>query len=302
MAHDSWTYPAKVGSRPTLIGIFCFLKIRYNRFMRLIKQLFFGSAFLVFVFGGIFAIWRYNTDRPTCFDGLKNGDEEGIDCGLLACGAVCPPPVIDLEVQDAKIVKTNQGEYDIVVRVYNPNSTYGSPKINYSLIFRDLSERELFRESRSFYILPGQTKFLVTAAIKSVDEIKKIEVQIKEVNWRGYNPVGTVRFPLISQQRRIIDGQSQLFGVIRNDSEFDFDQVEVRAIARGQDGEIVSAGVAPILTFRSKTDRHFILIWPYEIPNFQEALIDVEIDTDLFTNSNFLKIYGGDYEPFQKFY
>ena len=28
--------------------------------------------------------------RPTCDDGKKNGKEEGIDCGVAACGIACP--------------------------------------------------------------------------------------------------------------------------------------------------------------------------------------------------------------------
>lgn len=273
--------------------------------MRLIKQFVFGIIFLI-IFSGIgFGVWYLSIERPTCFDGIKNGDEEGIDCGLLACGQPCPPPIQDLIISQAQVLNVQNDEYDFIFQAINPNQVHGAVSVRYNLILKDRSGEISHQEKREFFILPGQIKNIVVPAIKESGEVASAEVKIEEAVWQGYDPIGTVQFPLRSEEREQTSSGLQYRGVIVNDSNFDFDSVEVRVVVRDSQGKIAAVHAVPVLTLLAHTERHFILSWPYDIANFEDptkTTITVEADTNLFKNSNFLRAYGTGGELFQKFY
>ena len=55
--------------------------------MRTLRRL---VVLLVFVCLVGFIWWLFFAPDPTCIDDMKNGAEEGVDCGLAACGFECP--------------------------------------------------------------------------------------------------------------------------------------------------------------------------------------------------------------------
>ena len=104
----------------------------------------------------------YWSKQPTCNDNIKNGQEEGVDCGMVACGKACASSIQALVVQDARLIKTPIGDYDMAALVYNPNVDYGTDSTDYDLVLVDSTKkRNCHVKNNSFYILPGQTKYIV---------------------------------------------------------------------------------------------------------------------------------------------
>jgi hypothetical protein len=78
--------------------------------------------------------------------------------------------------------------------------------------------------------------------------------------------------------------------------------VEVRVILRDDRGKIIAINSTPLRTMASQTERFFLMTWPNNIDNFMSARLDIESDTNLFENSNFIQQYGGTKARFQQFY
>ena len=71
---------------------------------RVPKQIVIGIIFLLLISGVTFGFIDYFfLVEPTCFDGVKNGQEEGVDCGLLACGVACEPAILSLNIISQKL-------------------------------------------------------------------------------------------------------------------------------------------------------------------------------------------------------
>jgi len=57
---------------------------------------------------------------PSCFDGLQNGIEEGIDCGGT-CELVCPFQATEPNILWSRAFKISDGIYNIIGLIENPN-------------------------------------------------------------------------------------------------------------------------------------------------------------------------------------
>lgn len=76
------------------------------------------ALFLLLVIGLPFFVFFY--DKPTCFDGRQNQDEEGIDCGG-ACELICEEDIIALKILWSRHFYVTDGVYNVVAYVENSN-------------------------------------------------------------------------------------------------------------------------------------------------------------------------------------
>ena len=275
---------------------FCFIKKKsYNMYMngRFQKQVIIGLVF-VLILGGIgYGIYSGLVTNVSCTDGIQNGKEEGVDCGSLACGKACEPAIMPISINSSKLFKVNSNDYDFVAQIYNPNVFYGASRLEYSI--------DAFNYRGSTYILPGQTKWLVLTALKSSQEVGDAKLVINNAQWEKMNmPNNAVNFTLRRKDYRPTPRGSELEAILYNESNFDFDKIDVAVILFDNTGKIVGVGKTDIRTFVAKSERGFNVAWPFALSR-NVARQDVEASTNLFENSNFIKSYGSP-EKFQKFY
>lgn len=263
------------------------------------KQFIIGLIF-VLILGAIvygFVDYFFITE-VTCFDNVKNGKEEGLDCGTLACGKACEPAIMPINIVSSQFLKVGEGDYDFVAQLSNPNVSYGASRIEYSL----------GSTSGSSYILPGQTKWLVLTSLKIIDGIDNVQLVIKNAQWEKLNmPDNAVNLMLRSKdyhpvQKGLPAGEAgtELKGVLYNDSNYDFDKIDVAVVLFDDLGNIVGVNKTDIRTFISKSERGFNVVWPFVLSG-NAVRQEIEASTNLFENSNFIKSYGTQ-EKFQKFY
>ena len=263
----------------------------YSMDGRFQKQLIIGLVF-VLILGGIgYGIYSGLAPKVSCTDGIQNGKEEGVDCGSLACGKVCEPAIMPINIISSQFFKVGQGDYDFVAQLSNPNVSYGASRIEYSL----------GSSSGSSYILPGQTKWIVLTAQKIPDGIEDVRFVIKNAQWEKLDmPDNTIGFVLRRKDYHPAQKGMELTGILYNDSNYDFDKIDVAVILFDNAGGIVGVNKTDIRTFVSKSERGFNVAWPFALSG-NIVRQDVEASTNLFENSNFIKSYGTQ-EKFQKFY
>ncbi len=248
---------------------------------RRIKQLIYGIIYILIIAGIGYGIY-YSKNRPTCFDGVKNGKEEGIDCGGK-CANVCRIAV-PLQVSVIKIIKVDEGDYDILAKVTNTNQEYGSGNVEF----------EFGNINSSFYILPGQTKRII---LNSSSDPSGASFNLKNAEWEKLNSFDPKNIDFRIDRTQLRGGEFE--GVIFNNSDFDFDTVDVAVILYDEQDNILAMNKTTVNTLLSRTERYFKVIWPKPVGNAFRA--EVEADTNLLENSNFIKRYGSQ-EKFQEYY
>lgn len=271
--------------------------------LRWSKQLIIGSVYLVIFIVLGYGIYNWTRVKPTCFDGIQNGKEEGVDCGTLACGKPCGPVIQPIQINNTKLIKVIEGDYDFIAQVSNPNTDYGSSVVTYVLTHTDANGQKTSEEG-NFYILPGQTRYLVRNALKSLTEISEMTLEVKSVDWEKVNmPGGGISFAVQGKDLKNINKGSvavRVAGVLLNDSNYDFDTVDIVVVVFDSQADIIGVNKTDIRTFLAHTSRGFTVEWPS--PFKADAYrIDIEASTNLFNNSNFIKDYGTQ-ERFQQYY
>lgn len=105
---------------------------------------------------------------PTCFDGIQNADETGIDCGG-SCQLLCTNQVVKPVVLWERPFRVNNGVYNLLAYVENPNPTAYVRDAKYSF--------KIYNEEN---ILIGEKIGTVSIAPKSVRPIIENNVQTYE--------------------------------------------------------------------------------------------------------------------------
>src|SRR3989344_2010209 len=264
---------------------------------RILKQTLFGLFFLA-VFGGV-VFWIYQSTRPvlTCFDKIQNQGEEAIDCWSV-CGNVCLSLLKPIEVKNSYLFKIKEEaggiDHDTLFLVSNLNTQFGSAWVNYEVTLFDGQGQALLQKPGRFYILPGQTKYIYEPALKTKSPAVRAEIKTSVANWEKLEGVFSEDAKFVAKSTDYIVNDrpgifSRVNGVIFNSSDFDFDRIEVVAVLF-KDGQPVGAGKTVLTTFPAKSDRFYEITWVN--PLTAADRVEIEANTDVFQNSNFLRKYG----------
>ena len=106
-----------------------------------------------------YIFFNYIYSSPTCFDGAKNGDETGRDCGG-SCQLLCTSDSLSPVVRWSESFAVTDSVWNAGAYVENPNINSESPKATY--IFRLYDEKNtLITEVLGETFIPKNKKFLV---------------------------------------------------------------------------------------------------------------------------------------------
>jgi len=291
---------------------FCFIldtkyKIRYTVYMPKLSPRVVRRAVILMVFLAVFFLFGYGTKKltetpPSCTDGIKNGEEEGVDCGLFACNNYCEPDLAAPTIVQTKLIEAGKGDYDFVAEILNPHPNFGASEVSYDLIFQNDAGEEVLSRSGVFYILPGQTKFLILPSLTTENNVKSIEFKVLTAKWQRADFLEGMNFTTKNVKYvKSSDGvSSYLEGIISNNSDIDFNLVDIDVILYNSRGQIIGVNKTDVRTLSSGSERYFMVKWPFALGD-NVAKYVVNISTNLFLDLNYIKRYGSTPERFQEY-
>lgn len=266
---------------------------------QLLIVLIYGLILVSFV-GLIYFIFFYHA--PTCTDGVQNGKEEGIDCGGV-CTNACVEKVtgVPFTVEEVAIMPGGTDKYDVLGRIYNPNDTEGASLFEYTLVLKDATGKDLMTKKSTSYILPQEHKTLIEVGLESTTVPASATLTIGNITWERFS--GYQEKPNINiYQKRYNQvasgvGFGEAFGLVSNESPFDFRSLTVKVILRDHDGKPLAVNSTEMRTVTSGEERDFRLLWPEQFPGAVEQ-VDMEVDADYYHADNFMKQYlpGGRFQ------
>lgn len=146
---------------------------------RIKKQIISFLIVSAFVGGAVGLFVYFYMPEPTCFDGKQNQEETGIDCGGLCEPCITNPK--DIVVLWTRVIKIDEGLYEVASLIENPNLFYGLPFFKYNFkLYDDKNVLVAVRDGRTF--LNPQDRFVIfetnidtgrRSALKGVVEIEQ---------------------------------------------------------------------------------------------------------------------------------
>jgi len=257
--------------------------IRYLR-----KKITILVVFLVILLAiglGIYLIIR--PEESTCFDGIQNQGETGIDCGG-PCGA-CPHPK-ELEIISQDFIFTTSDNFDLVAEVRNPNANWGAESMIYEFTFYNANNQLIGSKQGSTYILPQETKYIVEQRIYLTETPSLMKFELADINWQKLIGFSELQIRVKTKNPRIMDGKYNLYGAIENKSNYNLDKIEAVGLLFDEDYGIIAVGKTEIRTFLIGETRDFEINWPSANKEIYSS--EIKVYTNIFLDENFMKVHA----------
>lgn len=103
---------------------------------------------------------------PSCFDGVKDGDETGVDCGG-SCRRLCPGAFMAPIVPWTRMSETAPGLYNVAAYIINPNTGVEAQGVPYKMILYDAKGIPVAEADGSVTLPPGRNTLAFQAAVNA---------------------------------------------------------------------------------------------------------------------------------------
>lgn len=270
---------------------------------RQMKQIFAVCVYLILATLLVVMVYYAFIKAPeTCFDERQNQNEQGMDCGGV-CQLACKEIVTgdEIQFQETAFIRSGENRYDVIGKIYNPNSEVGATSFIYTASLLDSSGKILITHSGTGYILPLETKYILDLNLDASVAPATVSVHLSDVQWVRFS--GYQERPAVSiYQKRYNEissgtGFSEAFGLLSNESPYDFRSLTVQVILRDSAGKPLALNSTEMNTVRSHENRDFRLMWPSAFPGVVEN-VEMVVDADVYHSENFIQQYfpGGKFQ------
>jgi len=220
-----------------------------------------GGVVLVMAIAiGLFVL-NYLYKSPTCNDGIKNGNEKGIDCGG-SCTTLCRADTLSPVVLWSKTYNISGDVYSAVAFVENPNVNSENQKAGYQFKIYD-NENRLIMVKNGVTAIPKNKKF---AVFETGIILKNSKPKSTDFAFTSFDPWIKVvaKEPDISLQYGTISSVTttpKLTGKIINKSLQNIPKVELVVLVLDDRENAIGVSRTYIDDLQKNTSQDFVFTW-----------------------------------------
>ncbi len=285
-------------------------EIRTAIFVVRYKKLIFRSAIIavVVIIALIVGITVYNKNKPVIECNIDNQCSDGYVCREGKCTIspdLLPPADLNIQILDQAIIKTGSEKSDIAIKVKNSDPDWGIKELKYSFVFSysDSGNAEQKKFEGVTYILPNEEKYIVYLGAEGIGDYSDFDVMLEPVTWRKLTRFNEPELDVKNIVSSVSDDGVSKYKVsanITNNSDYDFERVDVFVVLRNKDGKIVGVNATNINAFLRSTRRDVIVQWYGKIDG-AVSKTEFYVEADVFSSENFINRFGQDKEIYQQF-
>lgn len=243
-------------------------------------------SFLTAICTGVYFVYFYQ--EPTCFDGVQNGSEIGVDCGGV-CTRICAFTVKPPVVVWAKSFEVIKGQYNAVGYVENKNVGAGTPAVAYS--FKLFDDAGLITERTGTTVLPPDSTYPVFEGRIATDGRvpTKTTLELTPAEFWYPSNFGREQFKTVDLALSGADTRPKLNVKMENTELFEAKNVEVVATIFDAKGTPLTASQTFVDIFPARGQKDLVFTWPYPIAKTIRSCTvptDVVIAIDLSGSMN----------------
>lgn len=154
---------------------------------RTFKQFIYG-LFYIAIFGGlVFGFYSlYIKPAPSCFNGVQDQNEQGIDCGGV-CTKICLPSNLSQveTVGLTQIFHPTTSSISVIAQVQNKNADVAVQDLPYKFVFYDNQGNVLHEVDGDSFIYASEIKYIAAFNLSYPDAFQIVNVgfQVGATNW-----------------------------------------------------------------------------------------------------------------------
>jgi len=238
----------------------------------------FALAVLVLVAGLVWYLWP----EPTCFDGRKNGGEDGIDCGGQC--TPCLGKIKDISQIWVRFFKNKEGFYDAAALVDNSNLTAALSVLKYRFKLYDANNLTIAVREGQTFINPGEQQIIFESNIATGPRFPRY-VYIEFDSAKDWQYLKKEKSFLSVAQKAFINFPFPRFSAeIRNDSMFDVKNVLATGVLYDETDNAIGVAFTKIDFIKAESSQWANFTWPQPFDK-EPASTEVFVTTDLTKNN-----------------
>lgn len=267
------------------LAISNFWQDKYKRKRTIIIAIFLAVFLMV-----VWFIYYLLKPAPTCTDGVKNQNEEQVDCGGV-CGKCEKIIAQDLTSQESGFVSSGAvNKYDLYSRVSNPNNIFGSSEFQYEFRVKNSSGQVIATRTGKGFILPGESKYAVQNNVETDKVPDSVEFIISNTNWIEFKDYyEKPQLKIINKQYSPIMsgvGFSEAIGLLKNESPYDFSLISIDVILKDAQDKVIGLNSTEMRTVKSGENRDFKVLWLSRFPG-EVMNVEVQAEANIFDSESF---------------
>jgi hypothetical protein len=200
---------------------------------------------------------------PTCFDGTKNGDERGIDCGG-SCKLLCTSEALTPVVLWSKVFNISDDLYTATAYIQNPNINSKNPLVTYKFSLFDANNKLItVREGNTS--IPKNKKFAVFETGFILKSAKPKSARFEFTGFSQWEKDTKVEPEVTVKNSTLLFASTtpRVTGTIHNESlSEDVSYVELDALVFDADQNVIGTSRTYIDNLRANSSQDFIFTWP----------------------------------------
>ena len=225
------------------------------------RQLTIVFVILVF-FAVIFSlIYFYTRPAPTCFDGVQNGAEQGVDCGGT-CVKICSDQAIPLITLWTRPFEISPGVYSAVAYVENPNRNLGVPYLAYKIDLADETGRVVASGTGYTFVNPSERLPIFIGNIRATTgSVKSAYIEFTEpIEWKKLSR----EVPKLSIRQTGLEllPTPRLTAEVTNGSIYDINNLPVVVVISDQNGNSFTGSATLVDRLPAGGQAQISFTWP----------------------------------------
>lgn len=225
-------------------------------------------------------------EPPTCFDGDRNQDEVGVDCGG-SCQYLCQSQVSDPIILFSRSFEVVPGVYNSVAYVENPNFDSAVQNFDYTFKLFDGSNSVITERSGRSFLTPGGISPIFEGGIVTEGNVptRTFFEFSSELNWTRAQ--GGIESPLVIKDRRLqqVDTRPRIDATLENTSVSDEKNIEVIVAVFNAFGNIIATSRTFVDDLPRRTRAPLVFTWPLPFAQELEACI-IPVDVMLLLDAS----------------
>ncbi len=215
---------------------------------------------------------------PTCFDGIQNGNEEGVDCGGT-CEEICRLKAERVNIFWSKTFKYSKDYSHIASLVENPNINYKIVAV-YNIKTFDNKGIRINDFDKKITLEPAEKRLIFIPFVETGgSEIVQTFMDTKKILSLTKAPKKKNDISVVSKILKIEEDQSILTIGLKNKSFQKIENIEISTVLSTPKGEIVEIGRTFLEEINKESEEKIVITWPKKLK--KNLIIDVYIRTNI---------------------
>lgn len=212
----------------------------------------------------VLAVWALLPERSSCGNGVRDGDERGVDCGG-SCRLLCQDEARAPVVQFARAVPVSNSVWGAVAYVENKNENAGARSAPYVFKLYDAESLLLYERRGVAYIPPRKVRAVFEGRMDVGDRVPTRATFAFTVPPRFEVIPPEITLQVRNQRFTGAEGGSRLDAELVNPTQSALTDIEVTAALFDEGGNLFAASAARVPRLPPRGTVPLVFTWPEEV-------------------------------------